>query len=412
MKLLDNRVFRRLLLSLTYASGVFLIVASGGSSSGGGSDSSDDSCRLVISAISPVTGTDDIWVGVLSELPTGEFNSVARLKSDGTEAFPPVPLAGGFDNVIRTVAVTEDGSKVYVGGDFSQGILRLNGANGLPDGDFDVGSGFNDSVSTIVPVGDGSGDIYVGGFFSQYKGFPVAGLVRLNADGSLDVNFAGTQEIQAVAMAGTGPFLDGSVYSGGSVAPILARWSSTANEDPDFTLLGNFDPIFSLALVEGGDGAVYAGGGFSGGISRISNTGVTDEIAFAVGSGFNGSVRKIVHTEDSSGDIYAVGGFTTYQGSAANGLVRLNPDGSPEMSFMTGTGFSNSDGLVPFGQFATSALAADGDLYVGGDFTDYDGTAADGIVRLDESGMLDPDFVAQISSETGTCTDGTFVADE
>jgi len=84
------------------------------------------------------------------------------------------------------------------------------------------------------------------------------------------------------------------------------------------------------------------------------------------------------------------------------------------MSFMTGTGFSNSDGLVPFGQFAASALAADasGDLYVGGDFTDYNGTAADGIVRLDNSGMLDPDFVAQISSETGTCTDGTFVEDE
>jgi hypothetical protein len=412
MKLLDNKVFRRLLLSLTYASGVFLIVASGGS--GSGSSSSDDSCRIVISAISPATATDDIWVGVLSELPTGEFNSVARLKPDGTEAFPPVPLAGGFENVIRTVAVAEGGSKVYVGGDFSQGILRLNEADGSLDNTFIVGSGFNDSVSTIVPVGDGSGDIYVGGFFSQYKGFPVAGLVRLNADGSLDVNFAGTQEIQAVAMAGTGPFLDGSVYSGGSVAPILARWSSTANEDPDFTLLGNFDPIFSLALVEGGDGAVYAGGGFSGGISRISNTGVTDEIAFAVGSGFNGSVRKIVHTEDSSGDIYAVGGFTTYQGSAANGLVRLNDDGSPEMSFMTGTGFSNSDGLVPFGQFAASALAADasGDLYVGGDFTDYNGTGADGIVRLDSSGMLDPDFVAQISSETGTCTDGTFVEDE
>ena len=415
MKLLDNKVFRRLLLSLTYASGVFLIVASGGS--GSGSSSSDDSCRLVISAISPVTGTDDIWVGVLSELPTGEFNSVARLKSDGTEAFPPVPLAGGFDNVIRTVAVTEDGSKVYVGGDFSQGILRLNGANGLPDGDFDVGSGFNDSVSTIVPVGDGSGDIYVGGFFSEYDGDFVGGLVRLNADGKLSVNFAGTRDIQAVAPAGMNPgiYPNGSVYSGGSFVPTLARWWSDGGGsiDNNFNFPG-IDPVFSVALVAGGDGDVYAGGGFSGGISRISNTGVTDEIAFAVGSGFNGSVRKIVHTEDSSGDIYAVGGFTTYQGSAANGLVRLNDDGSPEMSFMTGTGFSNSDGLVPFGQFAASALAADalGDLYVGGDFTDYNGTAADGIVRLDESGMLDPDFVAQISSETGTCTDGTFVEDE
>jgi hypothetical protein len=406
MKLLDSRLFRRLLLSFTYAFGVFLIVASGGSGSG----SSDDSCRLVISAISPVTGTDDIWVGVLSELPSGEFNSVSRLKRDGSEASPPIPLASGFENVIRTVAVAEGGSKVYVGGDFSEGIFRLN-ADGSLDNTFDVGSGFNDSVSTIVPVRDGSGDIYVGGFFTEYDGSPVGGLVRLDDNGSRDVNYAGSQEIQAVAMAG--PTYPGSVYSGGYVAPRLARWSSTGFIDSDFKPSVGIGPVFSVALVAGGSGAVYAGGGFSVGIYRLNILGFTDG-TFAVGSGFNDSVRKIVHTTDSTGDLYAVGGFITYQGSAANGLARLNADGSPEISFMTGTGFSNSDGPVPFGEFATSALAADAsdDLYVGGDFTDYNGTTADGIVRLDDSGLLDPDFDARISSESGTCTNGTFVEDD
>ena len=59
----------------------------------------------------------------------------------------------------------------------------------------------------------------------------------------------------------------------------------------------------------------------------------------------------------------------------------------------------------------SGVIYVDGDLYVGGDFTDYNGTVADGIVRLDNSGMLDPDFDARISSETGTCIDGTFVED-
>ena len=410
MKLLDNRVFRRLLLSFTYACGVFLIVASGGSS-GGGSGSSDDSCRLVISAISPVTGTDDIWVGVLSELPSGEFNSVARLKRDGTEVFPPVPLESGFENVIRTVAVAEAGSnsKVYVGGDFSEGIFRLN-ADGSLDNTFVVGSGFNDSVSTIVPVGDGSGDIYVGGFFTEYDGTLVGGLVRLTDKGEMIVNYLGSQEILAVSKALPTSLL----YSGGSFAPTLARWDSFGIRDSSYKPSVKSDPVFSVAQVEYGSGAVYAGGDFSGGIYRFNIVGGGPDDTFDVGSGFNDSVRKIELTEDSSGDLYAVGEFTTYQGDPANGLVRLKDDGSREISFSTGTGFSNADGLIPFGQFAASALAADAsdDLYVGGDFTNYNGTAADGIVRLDDSGMLDPEFDAQIPAESGTCIDGSFVEDD
>jgi len=409
MKLWDNRVLRRLLLSFTYAVGVFLIVASG--SSGSGSGSSSDSCRIVISAISPVTGTDDIWVGVLSELPSGEFNSVARLKRDGTEAFTPVPLANGFANVIRTVAVAESGSKVYVGGDFSEGIFRLN-ADGSLDNTFAVGSGFNDSVSTIVPLRDGSGDIYVGGAFSQYKGSPVGGLVRLTDAGDMAVSYLGSQEIQSIAMVGTPSAFP--LYSGGTVAPTMARWSNLGLRDLDYKPSVRFESVFSVIPVEAGSGAVYAGGDFSGGIYRFNIAGGAPDTAFAVGSGFNDSVRTIVHTTDSTDDLYAVGGFTTYQGSAANGLLRLNDDGSRDLNFITGSGFSNSDGPVPFGEFAASVLAADasGDLYVGGNFTDYDGTSADGIVRLNSSGMLDPDFEARISIGTGTCIDGTFVEDE
>jgi hypothetical protein len=250
----------------------------------------------------------------------------------------------------------------------------------------------------------------VGGFFSQYKDSPVGGLVRLTDVGEMIVNYLGSQEILAVTMAPpTYP-----LYSGGTFAPTLARWSSFGIRDSDYKPSVRFDPVFSVALVEGGSGAVYAGGDFSGGIYRFNILGGAPDGTFAVGSGFNDSVRKIVHTTDPTGDLYAVGGFTTYQGSAANGLARLNADGSPETNFLTGTGFSNSGGPVPFGQFAASVLAADasGDFYVGGDFTDYDGTAADGIVRLDDSGMLDPDFDARISSETGTCTNGTFVEDD
>ena len=403
MKLFNNRLFRRSLLSLVYALGAFLIVASGGSGSG----STNNACRLVISAVAPVTGSGDIWVGVLSELPAGDFNSVVRLGRDGSEALPPIALDRGSNNVVRTVAMAEFSNNVYVGGDFSEGIFRLNGDGSL-DNSFDVGSGFDGPVSTIIPAADGSGDIYVGGFFTTYKGAVVGGLVRLTDDGSLAANFT-TSAIQAVAMAGS--TYPGSVYSGGYIFPGLLRWTSTAIKDPNFNLVGNLAPVFSIELVAGGFGAVYAGGGFSGGISRINNDGSPDS-SFAVGTGFNGSVGKIVHSAGLSGDIYAIGEFTTYQGSAAKGLVRLNTDGSREANFFPGTGFRNADGTIPFGEFASGALAADasGDLYVGGDFTDYDGTTVDGLVRLNNDGSLDSTFDARISSEGGTCTDGIFKA--
>jgi hypothetical protein len=360
----------------------------------------------VVSAIAPVAGSDDIWVGVLAELPGGDFNSVSRLRRDGSEALPPIPLDRGSDNVIRTVAVAALSNHVYVGGDFSEGIFRLNGDGSL-DNTFAVGSGFDGPVSTIVAAADGTGDIYVGGFFSQYQGVDVGGLVRLAVDGSRVANYT-TSAIQAVAKAG--PNYPGSVYSGGYIFPGLLRWTSTAIKDPNFNLVGNRAPTLSIELVAGGSGDVYAGGGFYPGISRISNAGVTDT-AFAVGSGFNGSVRKIMRAGDP-GDIYALGDFTTYQGSAAYGLARLNPDGSLEANFFPGTGFSSSNRTVPFAEFASGALAADasGDLYVGGDFTDYDGTTVDGLVRLNNDGSLDSTFDARISSEGGTCTDGIFKA--
>ena len=48
---------------------------------------------------------------------------------------------------------------------------------------FNQARGFNDSVTGIVPVNDGSGDVIVAGFFTTYTDVVSNRLIRLHADG-------------------------------------------------------------------------------------------------------------------------------------------------------------------------------------------------------------------------------------
>ena len=50
---------------------------------------------------------------------------------------------------------------------------------------FNQARGFNDSVTGIVPVNDGSGDVIVAGFFTTYTDVVSNRLIRLHADGTV-----------------------------------------------------------------------------------------------------------------------------------------------------------------------------------------------------------------------------------
>jgi hypothetical protein len=197
---------------------------------------------------------------------------------------------------VRSIAPAGDGSgDLYVGGDFTSykgtdvfRAVRLN-ADGTVDQDFVTGTGFNNTVYSIAPVGDGSGDVYVGGAFTSYKGAPMNDLVRLNADGTVD-------------------------------------------------------------------------------------------LAFVMGTGFNNTVYSIAPAGDRSGDLYVGGAFTGYNGTPAIGLVRLNADGTADPAFATGTGFNNTVfSLAPAGD-------GSGDLYVGGQFTSYQFITIGRLARLKSNG--------------------------
>jgi len=416
MKVIAKGRWRMLLLTGIYALGVFGILASSGDSS---SDRDRDfSCRLVIQAIAPaIDASNDVWIGVLSITNDGNFDSVVRLNDDGTEQLSFLIGAGGSTSAVRAIAIAADTSNdVYVGGDFSEGILRLN-SNGTLDPNFVVGTGFNGRVATIVPVPLSNvdplldGDIYVGGFFSDYNGDMVSGLVRLNNDGSRDLGFttvgAGVSNVESIALATDGT-LDG-LYSGGLALPGVERWGVTGIAD---TGPGSFDPpaflpAFTLATVPLPANQIYVGGTFLNHIVRLNSVDGTNNGTFDVGVGFDADVLSLELT--AAMDVYVGGLFTTYKGTSANGLVRLEVNGDRDFGFDVGSGFTDPDDPAPPSKVATLAEAVDGtlNLYVGGGFAEYDGAASNGIARLDVNGTLDTGFAVQISVDGETCSNDT-----
>jgi hypothetical protein len=112
--------------------------------------------------------------------------------------------------------------------------------------------------------------------------------------------------------------------------------------------------------------------------------GGTGGTSFNQGSGFNGIVRSIVVADDGSRDVYVGGEFTSYNGTLANGLIRLHPDGTVAHTFGQGV-----DGAVMDLVFAKTG---GGELYVIGGFTHFDGHPVPPLIRLTRTGSLDTGF--------------------
>lgn len=86
----------------------------------------------------------------------------------------------------------------------------------------------------------------------------------------------------------------------------------------------------------------------------------------------------------NDGKILIVGHFTQFNGTPASRIARLNTDGTLDVTFTTGAGANNTVKAI--------VIQNDGKILIGGDFTSYDGTARKGIARLNANGSIDNTF--------------------
>ena len=296
---------------------------------------------------------------------------------------------------VYATAIQTDG-KIIIAGDFTSyngtlinRIARLN-ANGTIDSGFNPGTGANDVVETIAIQSDGK--IIIGGWFTLYNGTARNRIARLNANGSLDGAFnPGTGPNNAIytsAIQSDGKILIGGELRSynGTISNYITRLNSDGSLDGGFTGSGANATVRAIAIQN--DSKIIIGGSFSsyngtlrGRIARLNANGTIDD-TFDPGTETNGWIYSIAIQSD--GKIIIGGDFTSFKGTVANRIARLNADGTFDNGFNPGTGANDA--------VETIAIQSDGKIIIGGKFTSYNTTSRNRIARLNADGTLDSDF--------------------
>ena len=220
---------------------------------------------------------------------------------------------------------------------------------------FYIGVGPNDAIYDIVCIGDG--DVYIGGKFTQYNNQPVNRLARLNSSGELDTGFIDNTIFNATSFV-----RDIELQSDGKILV-----SSLQN------LIGNM------------------------GLTRFNTDGTIDtSFRTNLGSGFTGTGQVRKSKVQSDGKIIVGGDFDEFNGNLQQALIRLNSDGTYDTSFIGGSGFGSTASVNDL------AIQSDGKIMVAGDFTSFDGVTSGDLVRVNTDGTIDVSFVSSGFTKTGT----------
>jgi uncharacterized delta-60 repeat protein len=392
-----------------------------------------------------------------------ERNGLARFNTDGTVDQNFNPNTNASVNAIATLA----NGQMVIGGAFTTlrpnasgtAIVRNNLARINSDGAVDTGfnPNANGTVTTLTLQPDGA--VLAGGAFTTLQpgatGAIVArhNLARINADGSLDLNFnpdvnggvtaLGARPDGSVLVGGgfNAVQLNGSILVGGnfgSVGGVPARNLASLNDDGSINTTFQPRPDAAVnALLVLPDGRTVVGGAFTtiansarGGIARFNADGSLD-------AAFVPAVGGVVSALALQADGKVLVGIVTGSGEPPRRIVRLNTDGTIDATFtgptsaagaaeqvrglavqpdgrilaltrlqIVGNAFYSLSRLEPNGSpdasftsatlnstgAASFALQSDGRIVVGGSFTDIGGTTISRLARLNSNGTVDASF--------------------
>lgn len=165
--------------------------------------------------------------------------------------------------------------------------------------------------------------------------------------------------------------------------------------DPNFPLgAGPDGTVYVMHLLEDGDLLIaggfttYNGTGASG-VVRIRPDG-SRAPGFPSGA-FNGKVRALLRTPD--GGWIAGGKFTLFAGRPRDHLAKLTPEGELDLLFRSGGAILRS-GTNRWSEVKALGMQPDGRIIVGGDFDLADGQARENLLRLFPDGRVDPTFLS------------------
>lgn len=208
-------------------------------------------------------------------------------------------------------------------------------------------------------------------------------------DGLQGDGFDGT--VRASALQADGRLLVGGDFLNfnGATTPYLCRLLPDGSKDLTFINgLGLNGRVYSILLLN--SGKILVGGSFTSYNGIVANRIVRLNTDGSIDLSFNtivGANTGIIHkmVEQPDGKAVIVGTFTRYDNITANRVARVNTDGTLDLTFVTGSGSSSLVEEVE--------LQTDGKIIIGGSFVSFNGVACGRIVRLSSSGSVDTTFL-------------------
>ena len=265
------------------------------------------------------------------------------------------------------------------------------------DTTFNIGSGAYAGINELIIQPDDK--LIVAGMFVNFNGTPAGRIIRLLPDGGIDstwITSAGgaDSDIRGMALQPDRKLLIGGIFDlyNGATVNHLVRLDSVGNIDSTFVVGAGPDNEVQGITVNTNRAVIR---GF---FSEYQGTPVP---SFAVLQ-MNGSLdpsfilpnESFLSVSDfhilSNDQLYLGGNFTTYNGQTVNRIVRLLPNGSIDTTFNTGSGLN---------AMVRRLLVQDnGDILVAGTFNTYKGSPVSRLIRLRPNGDRDTSFNAVVPS--------------
>lgn len=355
------------------------------------------------------------------------FQGAAQVHGSVDAAF--VPPVFGVSQVFQ--AIEQPNGKILVVGDFSQagtatisGLARFN-TDGSLDAPFAANAGLGCDGVVYGAALQSDGKIIVSGSFGTCSGVLRNTVARYNSDGTLDTTWDAGQLLNfgiddtdglggagGIALLPDGKLIVGGVFRsiGPGVTPPLrgnlARFNSDGTHDATFnpgaglTTLGLASSASATQLLVAGS-SVYVTGAFDAvngvsrttGVARMDFDGIVDPaFTVAVGADVNGSFG--LSAVDGNGQLYISGYFSSFNGLTRKDIVRLNLDGSADPTFDAGA-IPGSAGVI--GVFPLT----NGGVYVTGAFNTIGGQNRRSVARLTATGAVDLTYDAASAATNG-----------
>lgn len=357
---------------------------------------------------------------------------IARINIDGTYDITFV-TGTGLDSVVRDIEVQADG-KILIAGYFdtyntssTPAIARINTDGSLDTGFVSVfgasnmvmsakiinenkvlvGGNFGNSVAKLnsdgsldtsftselstggstvfCAVANSNGDVVIGGTFTSTEPMGYSNFIMILANGHINYGDGFNSRVSIIDTQSDGKFIVGGDFT--RFNDIEVTQLSRLNLD------GSFDNTFNsesraynlTALLILKNDKILIATNFNG-LFRLNANGSADT-SFNPGTGPDGTILQMY--EQSDGKVLLHGTFSNYNGSSASRIVRINADGSIDTSFNTGTGLND---------IGKMAVQSDGKIIITDRFvTNFNENSVNGIVRINTDGSIDTTLTSTAS---------------